>query len=206
MLSEALDITIESRYDTIWMYLSGPFNKEQIPNIRSKIEGFVRDGNRQFVIDLEKVTSMHEDVATMFLSFLNFIKGKNGNLNLIFKNDAVTQAFSSYRNIFSIHPDAKSLSSKGFLKTVLRSGFTLTKKTGIRISVPVAIILLVLLAGWYISLGYIISMQKKQIEEQEAEIHDFMQWEEVTEIEIKELKNRLKPMVQLGLIPDSLSK
>jgi hypothetical protein len=49
-------------------------------------------------------------------------------------------------------------------------------------------------------------MQKKQIEEQEAEIQDFMQWEEATEIEIQELKSRLKPMVQLGLIPDSLSK
>jgi anti-anti-sigma regulatory factor len=206
MLSEALDITIESRHDTIWMYLSGPFNKEQIPNIRTKIEGFTRDGTRQFVIDLEKVTAMHETVADMFLGLLNFIKGKNGNIRLIYKNDVVTKAFSSYRNIFLVYPDAKSLSSNGFLRTVIRSGVTLTKKTGIRVSVPVALFLLFILAGWFISLGIIINMQKKQIEEQEAEIQDFMQWEEVTEIEIQELKSRLKPMVQLGLIPDSLSK
>ncbi len=206
MLSEALDIIIESRGHTIWLFFQGPFNKEQIPNIRRKLEDFIRDGNREFVIDLEKVSTIHESVAPMFLNLLNFIKGKEGNIKLIFKNEMVSKAFLPYKNIFQIYTDAKSLSSGGFFQRLLRQGNFLAKKTGIRVSVPVAIIFLVILTGWFISLGIIINMQKEQIEEQEAELRDYEQWKQVTEIEIEDLKSRLKPMIQLGLVPDSLSQ
>ncbi len=206
MLSDALDITIESRGVTIWLFLSGPFNKEQISNIKTKIEDLIRDGNRQFVIDLEKVVSIHNDVAPMFLSLLNLVKGKKGDIKLIFKNEIVSNAFAASKNIFTIYPDAKSIASNNFFYNIwLRSTF-LTKKTGIRVSIPVAIFFLFILTGWFVSLGIIINMQKQQIEAQEAEIQDYEQWKKVTEIEINELRNRIKPMVQLGLVPDSLSK
>lgn len=206
MLSEALDITIETRGDAIWLTLAGQFNKEQVPNIRTKIEGFIRDGHREIVVNLEGVTSIHDSVAQMFLTLLNRIKGKSGDIKLIFKNDAVYETFSPYKNIFSIYPDAKSLKSSSFFHSIRRRGLFLTKKTGIRLSVPVAIFLLIILTGWFISLGIIISMQKLQIEDQEAEIRDFEQWKKVTEIEINDLRNRVKPMIQLGLVPDSLSE
>lgn len=204
MLSEALDITIESRGDTIWLTLSGPFNKEQVQNIRTKIEGFIHDGHRQIVINLEEVTIMHETVAPMFLNLLNFIKGKNGDIKLVYKNDVVSEAFSPYKNIFSIYPNAKSLTSNGIFHYIRRRGILLTKKTGIRLSVPVAIFLLFILTGWFISLAIIINMQKKQISIQEAEIRNFQQWKQKADIEINELKSRIKPMEQLGLLLDSL--
>ncbi len=206
MLSEALDITIESRGDTIWLILSGPFNKEQIPNIRTKIEGFIQDGNRWIVVNLEAITFMHEDVAPMFLNLLNFIKGKNGDIKLIFKNDTVYRAFARYKNIFSIYPDSKSMTSNVFLDTIRQRGIHLTKKTGIRVSIPVALFLLFILTGWFISLGIIINMQKKQIIVQEEKIRDFQQWKHNTNIELNELKNRIKPMEQLGLLQDSLTR
>jgi len=204
MLSEALDIIIESRGDTIWMTLSGPFNKEQVPNIRAKIEGFIQDGHRELVVNLEGVTIIHDTVAPMFLNLLNLIKGKNGDIKLIFKNDAVSNAFSPYKNIFSVFPDANSIYSKRFFHSMRRTGISLTKKTGIRLSVPVAIFLLFILTGWFISLGIIINMQKKQIIAQETEIREFQQWEEKTSMELDELRNRIKPLKQLGLILDSI--
>lgn len=205
MLSEALDITIESRGDAIWLTLSGPFNKEQIPQIHSKIEGFIRDGHREIVVNLEEVTSIHTSVGPMFLDLLNLNKGKDGDIKLIYKNDVVSSVFSSYKNIFSIYPDVKSLSSGTFFHSMRRSGIFLTRKTGIRVSVPVALFLLFILTGWFISIGIIISMQKLQIEDQEAELRDYEQWKKVSEIEISELRNRIKPMIQLGLVPDSIS-
>ena len=204
MLSEALDIIIESRGDTIWMTLSGPFNKEQVPNIRAKIEGFIQDGHRELVVNLDGITSIHETVAPMFLNLLNLIKGKNGDIKLIFKNEAVSIAFASYKNIFSVFPDVNSVYSKRFLHSIRRTGISLTKKTGIRLSVPVAIFLLFILTGWFISLGIIINMQKKQVSAQEAEIREFQQWEEKTTMELDELRNRIKPLKQLGLILDSI--
>ena len=76
-----------------------------------------------------------------------------------------------------------------------RSGIFMTKKTGIRLSVPVAIFLMVILTALIISLGVIINIQKEQIADQEAEIRDYDQWKKVTEIEINELRNRIKPMI-----------
>ena len=204
MLSEALDIVIESHGDAIWMALSGPFNKEQVPNIRAKIEGFIQDGHRELVVNLDGVTIIHETVAPMFLNLLNLIKGKNGDIKLIFKNEVVSNAFSPYKNIFSVFPDSNNIYSKRFFHSIRRTGISMTKKTGIRLSVSVAIILLFILTGWFISLGIIINMQKKQISAQEAEIREFQQWEEKTTMELDELRNRIKPLKQLGLILDSI--
>ncbi len=204
MLSEALDIMIESRGDAIWMTLSGPFNKEQVPNIRAKIEGFIQDGHRELVVNLDGVTIIHDTVAPMFLNLLNLVKGKDGDIKLIFKNEVVSNAFSPYKNIFSIFPDANNLYSKRFFHSIRRTGISLTRKTGIRLSAPVAIFLLFILTGWFISLGVIINMQKKQVIAQEAEIREFQQWEEKTTMELDELRNRIKPLKQLGLILDSI--
>jgi anti-anti-sigma factor len=204
MLSEALDITIESRGDTIWITLAGPFNKEQVPNIRAKIEGFIQDGHREIVVNLQDVTLIHDSAPAMFLGMLNLIKGKNGDIKLIFKNEVVSNAFSPYKNIFPVFPDAHNLHSKRLFHSIRRKGISLTKKTGIRLSVPVAFFLLIILTGWFISLGIIITMQRKQIFAQEAEIREFQQWEQKASMELEELRSRIKPLKQLGLILDSI--
>jgi anti-anti-sigma regulatory factor len=206
MLSEALDITIESRGDSVWLILHGPFHREQVPSFRAKIEGFIADGHRNIVIDMEGITSMNEVVAPMFLGLLNLIRGKNGDIKLIFKNSIISTAFAPYRNLFSVYPDSQSLLSNSFMQTIRRRGMLLTKKTGVRLSVPVAMFLLVIIMGWFVSLIVIISMQKQQIRTQEKEIHAFLQWKKNAEIEIGEMKNRIKPMEQLGLLSDTVAR
>ena len=47
-------------------------------------------------------------------------------------------------------------------------------------------------------------MQKKQIIAQEVEIREFQQWEQKTTMELDELRSRIKPLKQLGLILDSI--
>ncbi len=206
MLSEALDITIESRGEAIWLILSGPFNKEQVPQIKTKIEGFIRDGHREIVVNLEAITSIHDSVVRMFLSLLNIMKGKSGDLKLIFKNDIVSGVFSPYKNIFTIYPDVKSIKGGTFLHSMRRRGLFLTRKTGLRLSVPIALFLLFILMGWFISLGVIINMQKTQLAFQETKIRYYKQFKEKAEREIIDLESRIKPMMQLGLLPDSLSE
>lgn len=204
MLFEALDIIIESRGQTIWLILIGPFTKEQVPQIRTKIEHLIRDGNRDIVVDLEKLTSIHESVAPMFLHLLNLIKGKGGDIKLIFKNDTVYKTFLPYKNIFTIYQGAEALHERGFFYYIHQRGKFWTKKTGIRLSIPVAVFLAFLFTGWFISLGYIINMQKKQLQAQETELHEFGRWKQTAELELNELRSRIKPLKQLGLITDSI--
>ena len=74
MRFDALDITIEGRDDAVWITFSGPFYKEQIPQIREKFSVLLEDGNRVFIVDLEKVTGIDDSVVQMFLQLLNIIK------------------------------------------------------------------------------------------------------------------------------------
>ncbi|MBD3321991.1 MAG: hypothetical protein GF350_12915 [Chitinivibrionales bacterium] len=203
MRSEALDIVIESKGTAIWLILSGPFHNEQIPNMREKIEGMIEDGSREIVVDMEAVTDVGNGVVPAFLGLLNTIQGKNGRLRFIFRNPVVSRAFAPYRNLFAVYPDAPSLAAGGFLGSVRRRSEMLFKKTGIRISRPVALFLLVVIAGWFISLGFIIHLQNERIHTQEVEIRNLTEWQKKAEKKIQILRERIRPMEQLGLLPDS---
>lgn len=204
MRSEALDITIESRGNAVWLSLAGRFNNEQVPNIKEKIEGLIGDGNRQLVIDMERVTDVGEAVPTMFLEQLSSIRGRGGELRLVFRNPTVSHAFRAYRNIFQIHPNAQSLARGGLLGTLRHQQRVLSRKTGVRLSRPVALFLLFVLCGWFLSLAFIIHLQNRRLQEQEAEIQLLTQWKREAGIEISELRERLLPMEQLGILRDSL--
>lgn len=204
MRSEALDILIEGRGETTWIILSGPFHKEQIANIREKIQGLLNDANRGIIVDLEGLTEIDPEVVPMFLLLLNRVKEKGGFLKFVFKNEIVSTAFLSYRTLFDISPDTQSLTSRGILNKIRRRSALLRRKTGIRISRPVAVFLLFVLCGWFLTLGFVIRLQNRTIRTQEQEINELHTWKESAEIEVKNLKERLRPLEQLGLIQDSL--
>jgi anti-anti-sigma regulatory factor len=202
MRSEALDIIIESRGNAVWLLLSGPFHNEQVPNIREKITGLVNDGNRHIVLDMEQTVEVGDQVVSMFLGIMSLIRGKGGDLKLVFKNEAVSKAFASHRNVFRIYPNAAAAQRGGFFDILRYRRAVMSKKTGIRLSRPVAVFMIVVLCGWFLSLAIIIRLQSGRIKDQEKEIHELSQWNKQAEMELVELKDRLKPMVQLGLLKD----
>lgn len=202
MLSEALDITIESREGDLWLILSGLFNKEQIDSIKTKVEGFVSDGNNFIVIDLDGISSIHEDVPKMFLELLNLINGKDGSLKFVFKNSIVAAAFSNYKHIFEIFSDANSFSGNGLMHTMKRQGIILSRKTGIRLSIPVAVFVLFIILMWFLTLGYVIQIQTRQIRKQEQLITGYEEHNKMQQIELEDLKEKLKPLEQLGILKD----
>jgi anti-anti-sigma regulatory factor len=206
MRSEALDITLESRGRGLWLFLSGPFHHEQVPGMREKIGGLIDDGNRQLVIDLENVDDIDESATQMFLSLLNVMRGKGGDIWFIFKNENVSKAFSPFKSIFSIYPDAQSLPAGGFLSNLRRRSRVLARKTGIRLSRPIALTLLITLFGWILTLMFIIYIQSQQIHRQEAEIRALSEWNRTAGAQIKELRERIKPLEQLGILKDIAPK
>jgi anti-anti-sigma regulatory factor len=204
--SEALDITLESRGATVWWFLAGSFNNEQAPSIREKFTGLINDGCRNFIVDMEKVTSIDDGVVPMFLSLLNTLKGKGGELTFIFKNETLCRAFLPCYNLFSIFPDADSMSKGTLLDLLRKRGRALTKKTGFRISRTVAILLLTVLSGWFLTLLFIINMQNQRIRQQQDELHELSAWKLTAGIELETMKERLQPLEQLGIIEDAPAK
>ena len=203
MRSEALDIAIEGRGHSTWLTLSGPFNKEQIPNIRGKFAALLEDGNRLFTVDLEGVTAIDDPVAEMFLTILNAVRGKGGEIRFIFRNPAVSNAFAPYERLFLIFPDAASLANRGLWGRISRRGGILSKKTGVRISRRVAIFLIVVLCGWFISLFFIIHLQDLRITEQEKVLSELKLSNQRSAIELTRLRERVRPLEQLGILRDT---
>lgn len=201
---DSMDITIDGRSGAIWLTLTGAFRKDQIPHMREKFEVLLEDQNRSFVVDLENITSIDDSVIQMFLHLLNTIKGKGGDIKLIFKNEIVSRSFAPYNNIFPVYPDAAALSSSsGFFNAIRQRGRWLSKKTGIRISRPVAIFLLIVLCGWFTSLLYIIRIQSRYLTKQQIEVHSLREYNQQTKIEIDALRERIKPLEQLGILSNS---
>jgi anti-anti-sigma regulatory factor len=205
--SESLDIQLETRGNSVWLTLSGEFHDEQASELREKFLPLVNDGCRSFIVDMEGITMIGDGVAPMFLALQSTLKGKDGDLKFIFKNDVVCKAFLPYFNLFSIFPDADSL-SKGstILDFLKRSGKALTRKTGFRISRPVALFGLFVLCGWFLTLLYILNMQNQRIQQQHNELLEMGQWKAAAEIDLEKMRDRLRPLEQLGIIKDTTDK
>jgi anti-anti-sigma regulatory factor len=206
MRSEALDIVIEGREAATWLILSGPFHKEQIPNIRAKFSALLEDGNRDFIVDLEGVSAIDQVVAEMFLLVLNDCREKGGEIRFIFKNNAVEEAFSPYRNLMPIFADEQALAAGGLLSRLARGGRVLRKKTGVRISRQVAIFLLIVLCGWFLTLLFIVHMQYLRLAAQQQELNELTQWKQRANIELNTLHDRLRPLEQLGIVRDTVKE
>ncbi len=125
---------------------------------------------------------------------------------MIYKNEIVSHAFSPYNNIFPVYPDASSLTSGGIINAIKQRSRFLSKKTGIRISRPIAIFLLIVLCGWFISLLFIIRIQSRYIKKQQVEIHTLQEYNQQAKIDLNALKERVKPLEQLGVLNDTPKK
>jgi len=210
MRSEALEITLIARGESMWIVLKGPFHDEQIPQIREKINGLIRDGVRMIVLDIEHVRSAGESVVSLCVNMTNTLRGKGGDLKLIFNSNTLTRLFSSYRHILSIYPNAHAL-ERGKLRTVLkRSSRYLTKKTGVRISRGVALSFLFLSTGWFSTLLIVIYLQSTRITEQHNEIDQLSSQLHSSTKQLQILQKRIGPLIQLGIVdkekdPDSTS-
>jgi hypothetical protein len=155
------------------------------------------------VLNLEGVTEVDTMVAETFLRILNTVRSKKGELRLVFRNEPVSKAFQPFKHLFLIYPDSQSVEGGGIFSTLKRQSRTLFRKTGVRISRPVALFLLVALCGWFISLLFIIQIQNKRLTEQGIELHAVTLNKNELEAEVTILRERVRPLEQLGIIADS---
>lgn len=198
--SEALDIVLENRDGTIWLTLAGHFHNDQMPSMREKFVNLINDGCRSFVVNMERVQSVESTVVPMFLSLLNTLKGKGGDIKLIFKNAHLEREFKPYRNIFSIYSDSQMLAKGTFFGLIKKRSNALRKKTGFRISRTVALFIIIVLSGWFLTLLSIIEMQNARLRQQQEELEELGLWKVTADIELERMRERLAPLEQLGVI------
>jgi hypothetical protein len=60
------------------------------------------------------------------------------------------------------------------------------------------------LAGWFISLAFIIYLQNQRIRQEEREMIALTQWKQKADLDLQNLRERIRPMQQLGILKDTV--
>lgn len=203
-MSEILDFAMEISKNETLLEFKGILKKEHFPAVRERLFSSVDGFNKIYFIDIEQVRFRDKNYLSMFLELLNFVKGKESELIFIFHDEDCMDFFRPYFNIFKIYDSRDSYRrNTGFWEKLKATGITYQRSTGLRLAPGVAIIFMILLAGWLLTLFSIISSQDKDIREREAVLSE-LQNEHIRSIKIlEELRASIAPLKSMGFDIDT---
>lgn len=206
MKTNRLEIAIEKGSgDLVVLLLSGIFYREALPMVKGTVQRLVEDGYRRIAIEMQWVELRDPEIREGFISIFNDMKGRGGDIVLLSHRDDLLQYFASIRNLIDIYPSLADYRRSGFWSTLRRQGVAYSKKTGVRLSFPMAVILLALVTGWLATLVFNLFSQKERLDRQQQLIAQLEGERLELEREYVVLQQKLAPLAQLGLTSDSLT-
>jgi anti-anti-sigma factor len=204
-VSEALDFAMEVSKNETLLELRGLLKAEHLPAVREKLFSSIDGTNKTYFVNIEQVKFRDENYLTMFLELLNFVKGKNSELVIIFHNEANRKFFYQFFNVFKIYDsrDSYRKEDSGIWEKLRATGITYQRSTGLRLAPGVAIVFLVLLAGWLLTLFSIISRQDQDIRLREESLSKLQSEYNYSIRALEELKASIGPLRSLGFDIDT---
>jgi hypothetical protein len=188
----------------ISLEFKGVLKAEHLGAVRSELFSSVEGLNKIYFVNIEQVKFRDKNYLNMFLEFLNFVKGKDSELVILFHNDECAEFFIPFFNVFKIYDSKDSYRKNiGFWEKLKMMGVTYQRSTGLRLAPGIAMIFLVLLAGWLLTLFSIISSQDKDIREREAILSE-LQNKYMHSVQVLEnLKTSVVPLKSMGFDIDT---
>ncbi|MDR0517587.1 MAG: hypothetical protein LBH25_11140 [Fibromonadaceae bacterium] len=204
-MNEALDFAMEiSKYE-ILLELRGLLKTAHLPIVREKLFSSVDGINKTYFVNIEHTKFRDSNYLTMFLELLNFVKGKDSELVIIFHNEENRKFFNQFFNVFKIHPsrEAYRKEEEGIWEKLKATGITYQRSTGLRLAPGVAVVFLVLLAGWLLTLFSIISRQDSDIRLREESLSQLQSEYSHSVRALEELKASIGPLKSMGFDIDT---
>ena len=203
-MNENLHFAMEISQNEILIEFKGILKSQHLPTVREKLYSSIEGTNKTYFVDLEQVKFRDKNYLGMFLELLNFIKGKDSELVIIFHNEDCKEFFSPFSNVFKIYDSRESYrKDSDFWKKLKATGITYQRSTGIRLAPGIAVIFLFLLAGWLLTLFSIISGQDKDIRQREEALRDLQNNYMRSVHALEELKASVAPLKSLGFDIDT---
>lgn len=203
MKSEQIDLFVEERGADVCVRIGGTFGFTQLASFREKILGLLEGPGNTWFLDIGRARFTVPDYVPMFLDFLEKVRQKNASLILIFGDAENEKYFNQYAHIFTIAKDGRDYRKTKILKTLKTLGLTYSRRTGIRMSLFVAIFLSVILLGWFVTLFGIVRAQGEDIRIREAHLAEMEQESKQMQADLEYLQSMVGPLKNLGLIVDS---
>ena len=203
-MNENLHFAMEISQSEILLEFKGILKSQHLPAVREKLYSSIEGTNKTYFVDLEQVKFRDKNYLGMFLELLNFIKGKDSELVIIFHNEECKEFFSPFSNVFKIYDSRNSYrKDSDFWKKLKATGITYQRSTGIRLAPGIAVIFLFLLAGWLLTLFSIISGQDKDIRQREEALRDLQNNYMRSVHALEELKASVAPLKSMGFDVDT---
>jgi len=203
-VNENLDFAMEISQNEIFLEFKGILKSQHLPAMRERLFSSVEGTNKTYFVALEQVKFRDKNYLGMFLELLNFIKGKDSELVIIFHNEECREFFNPFYHIFKIYDSRDSYrKDSDFWKKLKATGITYKKSTGIRLAPGIAVIFLFLLAGWLLTLFSIISGQDKDIRQREEALRDLQNSYMRSVHALEELKASVAPLKSMGFDIDT---
>ena len=203
MRADLIDIQIEDFGNDVEISLSGSLSKAQLSAVREKLDSLMSGPGVFFFLNLERAHFAVDDYLEMFLDLMNKTRERNSTMVLLFRNEALLEYFSRYKNIFEIHESREAYKSSGLSKQLKQVGVYYGKKTGLRLSPSVAIAAGVLIMGWLVTLFLIIAAQGKDIADKQSQIMALESQRDRYVQEIDKLESSIGPLKRLGVVEDT---
>lgn len=203
MKSEQFDLFVEEAAGEIYIRTCGTFGFTQQAAFREKVLSLLEGPGKIWFLDIDKARFTEEEYLPMFLDFLDRCKQKNAELVLVFCGEENRKYFNQYSHIFTIAESWKKYRRPGLFNALVSAGVSYSKKTGIRISPTIAMILVAVVVGWLFALFGIIRSQGADIRARENRLVELESESREMQGELEYLQSIIGPLKNLGLIVDS---
>jgi len=199
-----LDFAMEIFKNETLLEFKGVLKAEHFIAVKERLFSSVEGFNRIYFVDIEQAKFRDKNYLNMFLEFLNFVKGKDSELVLLFHNEDCADFFSPFFSIFKIYDSRDSYrKNAGFWEKLKATGITYQRSTGLRLAPGVAIVFLFLLAGWFLTLFSIISRQDGDIRDREVILNE-LQNKYIRSVQaLEDLKASVAPLKSMGFDIDT---
>lgn len=200
MRSDLIDVSFEDYGPHILVTLRGTFTAEQMPALREKLTSITDERRRTYLLNLNYCQFRDSSYLELFLDLLNQITAKEGRMALIFNREENWQLFRRWSNVFDIHPSLSDFSRSGWIERLRRRGVVFSRRTGVRLSTGMAMVLGVIIFGWILTLLSMVKFQEKELRVRERQILILDDKQRSLLRRLEELKATLGPLKDLGVL------
>ena len=199
-MQKEYEIISERQGDDVVITLKGEFYKSNLANVREKLEQSIDCSGIFFFLNVDKAVFEDNCFLDIFLDLLNALKKRSAKLLFICTNPEKLEYFTKYSAIFEFTESRKDFHKLKLLGQLKQVGIFYSKKTGIRVTPSVAIVLAFILLGWFLTLVGIIYNQNKELAERRAEVIMLENDVKRSLVEIDRLQASIGPLQNLGLV------
>ncbi len=168
--------------------------------IREKLSSITDERKRTYLMDLEHCQFRDASYLELFLDLVNQVQGRDGRLAFIFTREENWKFFRRWSNVFEIHASLDDFSRSGLIEALRRRGIAFSKRTGVRLSSGMALVMGIIVCGWIVTLVSMVTFQEKEIRARESQILQLENKQRTLMRNLDDLKSAVGPLRDMGLL------